>query len=80
LTKSKTTKSKKKSAKARWKFSVGDKAIYVGGLFEVYKNTEVMIIDRSRQHIKEYYKVRFIDGNEGTTIDTVLNKVEEEIS
>ena len=68
---------KKKEKKPTYQFDVSEKATYVGGIAGTeYKNTIVTIIERSKTHNAENYKIEFEDGYMMTTILSVLKKIE----
>ena len=82
LAKSKTTKTpvkrKKKTANEKWQFAIGETVIYIGGLYSEYKNKEIVLKDRYRQHLKEYYVFKSFEGNDLATIGTALKKIESD--
>jgi hypothetical protein len=57
-----TIKSKKELTENKYKHKVGDKIIYIGGLYPNYKNLQADILSRSSQKAKIYYSVIFEDG------------------
>jgi len=55
--------SEKPKVKRKYKFEKGDQVIYLG-LVEEYKNTLCTIIKHSRNHLSEYYTVKFAIDDE----------------
>jgi hypothetical protein len=62
----------------RFKFNIDDTVIYIGCLYDQYKNTECTIIDRIKSKQKEYYKVKFHDGNIYLITVNVLKRKDNE--
>lgn len=55
--------SEKSKVKREYKFSLNDQTIYCG-LIEEYRNTLCTIIKRSRNHLTEYYTIKFAIDDE----------------
>jgi hypothetical protein len=68
----KKTKPEKKPA---YQYKVGEVVIYVGCLYEEYKDQECTIVEHSKTHKLEYYKIQFWDGIiRETTINAIKRK------
>ena len=63
----------------RFKYNVGDKLIYVGGLYANYTNQECEIVDRNKKYITEWYRIMFDDKKDILTILSTLKRKEEVI-
>lgn len=67
---------KNKSENKSFQHNVEDIVIYVGSLYDLYKGQKCTVKDRSKKHIREYYKVQFLDGVTHEITGTVLKKIE----
>ena len=69
-------KTKKKVNK--WVYEIGDKVKYLYGLYDEFIGQSGIIIERSRTHIKQYYKIQI--GDFQFTVNSVaLQKIEDGI-
>jgi len=72
----KRLESEKSMLKTNFKFNVGNKCKYIGGMHDAYKNCEGIIMDRSNKKHRIDYTVLFEDGNQ---IRCIMEKVLEPV-
>ena len=75
MAKTKSTKSKR----TVWEFDVGDEVRYLYGLYEDMIGRIGVVVDRSKSHIKHYYKVKFSEEFIITVSAGALEKVNKEV-
>ena len=69
-------KKKNKLKQNKFKFAVGDRVMYIGGLHPTYKNKEGTITKRANKKHRIDYSVLFEDGvQKNCIIESVLKEV-----
>ncbi len=81
MARQKTTQINKPKKTSSFQFQVGDEVIYLGYLYDEYRNKKCIVISRSRNRnrIHEYYKLQFEDNFIMETIENAIRKEEGNI-